>query len=261
MVTLQSRWKRPQTSHVRLYISIGVFVVIGITAALLARAVPALLKQVGALAAPPEPAVAPTNETSARPLPELKDYQQFGRVFTVLGYRIDLPEDFYLDVLPQPTNVPRGGRFTGLRFRGSLGDAAQIQIVVVDYAGDQSGKEDSGVKARLEAALERLFARLTHNASMSRLTRGEMTFPEVHGIPCVRTGFSGDFRDDGKKWRVHRSGTALVTVEPHRDVYLYSLWEGSTEQELRNLLAASLLTLRQAEQKTNVRNEPSGAAE
>lgn len=112
MVTLQSRWKRPHASHVRFYVSIGVFVVISITAALLVRAVPALLRQIAALRTPPLPIAAPPVETSSKPLPELKDYHQFGRVFTVLGYQIDLPEDFHLDVLPQPANLPRGGRFT-----------------------------------------------------------------------------------------------------------------------------------------------------
>lgn len=131
----------------------------------------------------------------------------------------------------------------------------------MDYPADRGEKEDPGIEARLKDALERLFARLTHNASMSRLTRGEMTFPAVNGISCVQTGFSGDFRDDGKKGRIHRSGTALVTVEPHRDIYLFSLWEKSTEQEVRNLLAASVLTLRKADQTEQVSEDRSAANE
>jgi hypothetical protein len=248
MVMLQTRWKRDRPSRVRLYVSVGMLTVLCIAVVVVARAVPSWLTRISAQLPKPAPvASAPpaTTATTARFRPEIKNYYQLDRAVTVCGYSFDVPEGYFLDVMRQPPDVPRGGRFTGLRFRGPLGDAAQIRVMVVDYPKQATDGADAvGIEQRLEAALDRLFARLTRNATLVGLTRGEMTFGELNGIPFVQTGFAGDFRDEDKRGRFHRSGTAFVAIEANRDVFLCSLCEKSADREVRELLTASLLTLR-----------------
>jgi hypothetical protein len=79
---------------------------------------------------------------------------------------------------------------------------------------------------------------------MVRLTRGTVQFGELDGMPFVRAGFSGNFREEHHHTRVHRSGVALVTVETDRDVYCYSLLEKSAGRDAYDLLETSLFTLR-----------------
>ena len=135
----------------------------------------------------------------------------------------------------------------GLRFLGQSGDAAQLHAIVIDHPPDTMADDAQlSIEARLQAALDRLFARLTHNAAMVRLTRGTPEFGELHGMSFVRAGFSGNFREEGHRTRVHRSGIALVTVETNRDVFFFSLWEEKTGRDIYDLLETSLFTLRPA---------------
>ena len=250
MVTLQSRWKQKRSWNVRPLIGVVLAVVLFAAIAFAIKSVIFWLKDDVLPAAIPQAMVASDEEDSTAEYAG-KLISQSERQFTVSGYTFTLPTDFVMDVLPQPVDIPRGGRYTSLRFRppwdGASGeDATQVRVIVIDYPKDALDEDQAELdeRSRLSAALERLFNRLSHNAAMLGLKRGETHFGESDGMPFARCDFSGDFRGERRAARVRRLGTALVTVEERRDVYLFSLYDSTAHRDDRELLDACVLTLR-----------------
>ncbi|HEV3340763.1 MAG TPA: hypothetical protein VG125_10420 [Pirellulales bacterium] len=246
MVTLQSRWKQRRSWNVRRYITI--VVVAGLCVALvyavkgltvwLTEVVPAAVPRIVSFPA----------ETSAADQYVGTAVGEFEREFNVGDYTCVLPNDFELDVLPQPGDIPRGGRYTGVRFRAARDEAAQLYLVIVAYPKKtgEDEEEEVDIQARLEAALDRLFARLSHNAEVVRLARGDVKSGELDGMPFARCSFSGDFRAGRHAARVRRSGMALATVDGRREIFCYSLCDRTAHRDDRQLLERSVLTLRPA---------------
>ena len=255
MVTLESRWKTNRRWNAKSLAALAFWLAICLALVGLACLTPAMFRRVATLVpaklpmpnAPPVEAPPPTNDALV---------EQFEDEIRLCGYTFVRPKGFQFDLLPQPGDVPRGGRFTGFRFRGPWGDAAQLHLLFVEYpkdqvdddrvnVGDQAAEgESNDERQRLEAALDRLFTRLKHNAATVRFKQGTKQFGELDGMPFVRTGFSGKFLDKGSRTRVDRSGVALVTTEPNRDIFFFSLWEPSIGRPTYDLLETSLFTLR-----------------
>jgi hypothetical protein len=258
MVTLQSRWKQNRSWNVRLYVTILVVAVLCVAAFFALKRLTVWLTEVVPVAMPR------MISSPAEPRPDSeyvgREVGEFDREFNVGGYTCVLPNDFELDVLPQPSDIPRGGRYTGVRFRAGRDDTAQLCLIIIDRPEPTGEDEEEGLdmQARLEAALERLFARFSRNAEAVRVARGDVTSGELDGMPFVRCNFSGDFRAGRRAARVRKSGLAVAAVDGRRDVFCFSLCEGTTHRDDRLLLEKAALTLRPA---GTDREEPAGDPE
>jgi hypothetical protein len=245
MVTLQSRWKRNRTWNVRLYIGLSVAAVLCVALVFAVKGLIVWVKDVALPVAMPQVTRSGSDpDSTARYVGKMVG--QFEREFRVSDYTFILPNDFVLDVLPQPAAVPRGGRFTGLRFRVPGDDAAQLCCMVIDYPKKLEEEAEPDIETRLDAALDRLFQRMSRNAEMVRLARGDNEYGELDGMPFARCSFSGDFRQGRRASRVRLSGVALATVAERRDVFLYSLCDSTAHRDDRDLLETAVLTLRRA---------------
>jgi hypothetical protein len=243
MVTLQSRWKRNRSWNVRLYVALSVAAVLCVALVFAVKGLIAWVKDVALPAAMPQVARSASEPDSAEQYVG-KMVGQFEREFRVSDYTFVLPNDFVLDVLPQPKGLARGGRFTGLRFRVPGDDAAQLCCMVIDYPKKLEEEAEPDIETRLGAALDRLFERISRNAEMVREARGDNEYGELDGMPFARCAFSGDFKNGRRASRVRLSGVALATVAERRDVFLYSLCDSTAHRDDRELLETAVLTLR-----------------
>ncbi|HWB10301.1 MAG TPA: hypothetical protein VG826_13810 [Pirellulales bacterium] len=243
MVTLQSRWKQNRSWNVKLYVGLLVAVVLCAALVVAVKGLIVWLKDVVVPAAT-APIVSAPEEKGASDQYVGRMVGQFEREFRVSDYTFILPNDFEAEVMPQPGDIPRGGRFTGLRFRVGRDDAVQLCLMIIDYPKEVDEEAEPEVETHLSEALDRLFTRLSRNAAMIGLTRGETQYGDLDGMPFARCRFSGDFRNGRRASRVRCSCAAVATAEKRRDVFLYSLCDDTTHPDDRELLETSLLTLR-----------------
>lgn len=259
MVTLKTRWEKEKRRwdakrYRSMALRAGVAAAIGgaILGALIAvvRIVPAFFRSAIAPGlssrAVPGDAVGASPSSGDASAFDVGLVHQLEKTFTVSGYTLILPKDFNADVLPQPFDVPRGGHFTGLRFRGPAGDAAQLVINIIDDP-NKANTDARTTEARLSEMLDGLFERMTRNSAAVGFARGKDQFGEMNGLPYVRTGFSGNFRDARKRPRNYRHGIALATFELSREVCLYFFCEEATDRHTYRLMEASLSTLRRVD--------------
>src|SRR5215469_8656112 len=140
MVTLRSRWKQNRTWNVRRYVTFVIVAGLCAVLVLVVKNVTVWLKDVVVPVVAPVKISPDETDSDAQYVGEL--VSQFEREFTVAGYTCVLPSEFELDVLPQPGDTPRGGRYTGVRFRASRDDVAQLLLIVIDYPKTTGEDED-----------------------------------------------------------------------------------------------------------------------
>lgn len=146
------------------------------------------------------------------------------------------PTDFKaLMVLPDPGWLPKRGRFTGLMWRGALGDKAELYCTVVEFP---EGEPPAG---GLEEALERFFEWLGHHAAFTRFSHGQGETGLMNGRNCIRTSFSGRYRMRSPSRVEPREGVVYVMLDQQRQISLYTLCSPE-QRETHDLMGASLLT-------------------
>ncbi|HET6881736.1 MAG TPA: hypothetical protein VFI31_16350 [Pirellulales bacterium] len=132
--------------------------------------------------------------------------------------------------------MPRyGGHFTGLMWRGPLGDKAELYCTIYTFP------ENDPLKGGLNEALDRFFEWLGHQSKFTGLSHSNGEIGTLNGHSCIRTSFSGRYRLRNPDRTEVRERVVYVMLDQQKQMSLYTLCTPE-ERETHEVMGASLLT-------------------